>query len=192
MSSNLKNREVLLGVCGGIAAYKSADLCSKLVQLGAHVSVIMTESAHQFIGATTFEALTDRPVHSDAFKVKEHYQGEHIGLGRRAQLLVVAPASADCLAKFAHGLADDLLSTLYLAFTGPVLVAPAMNCDMWAKPAVQRNVSQLRADGVHFVEPGQGWLSCGAIGPGRMAEPEEILARIQTLLDSRRDAGLVV
>ncbi|MBS0266763.1 MAG: phosphopantothenoylcysteine decarboxylase [Planctomycetes bacterium] len=174
--------EILLGVTGGIAAYKSAELASRLVQGGAAVSVVMTRSARKFIGATTFEALTNRPVHWQLFAPREHSLGEHIGLARRAQLLVVAPASADCLGKFAHGLADDLLSTLYLAFTGPVLVAPAMNSDMWAKPAVQRNVTQLRADGVNFVDPGQGWLSCGAVGPGRMAEPDEILARIQTLV----------
>jgi phosphopantothenoylcysteine decarboxylase len=151
--------EILLGVTGGIAAYKAADLCSQLVQAGAAVSVVMTRAAGRFIGPTTFEALTNRPVHRHMFAPREHPLGEHIGLARRAKLIVVAPASADCLAKFANGIADDLLSTLYLAFTGPVLVAPAMNSDMWAKPAVQRNVAQLRADGVHFVDPGQGWLS---------------------------------
>ena len=174
--------EILLGVTGGIAAYKSAALASQLVQAGAQVSVVMTRSARKFIGATTFEALTNRPVHWQGFSPREHPLGEHIGLARRAKLLVVAPASADTLAKFAHGIADDLLSTLYLAFTGPVLVAPAMNSDMWAKPSVQRNVAQLKADGVHFVEPGQGWLSCGTVGPGRMAEPDEIFERIGQML----------
>jgi phosphopantothenoylcysteine decarboxylase/phosphopantothenate--cysteine ligase len=174
--------EILLGVTGGIAAYKAADLASKLVQAGAAVSVVMTRSARKFVGPTTFEALTNRPVHWQLFAPREHPLGEHIGLARRAKLLVVAPTSADMLAKFAHGIADDLLSTLYLVFTGPVLVAPAMNSDMWAKPAVQRNIAQLRADGVHFVEPGQGWLSCGTIGPGRMAEPEQILEWISQLL----------
>ena len=178
----MRGSEILLGVTGGIAAYKAADLCSQLVQAGAAVSVVMTRAAGRFIGPTTFEALTNRPVHRRMFAPREHPMGEHIGLARRAKLLVVAPASADCLAKFAHGIADDLLSTLYLAFTGPVLVAPAMNSDMWAKPAVQRNVEQLRADGVHFVDPGQGWLSCGTIGPGRMAEPEQIFERISQLL----------
>jgi phosphopantothenoylcysteine decarboxylase/phosphopantothenate--cysteine ligase len=178
----MRGSEILLGVTGGIAAYKAADLCSQLVQAGAAVSVVMTRAAGRFIGPTTFEALTNRPVHRRLFAPREHPLGEHIGLARRAKLLVVAPASADCLAKFTHGIADDLLSTLYLAFTGPVLVAPAMNSDMWAKPAVQRNVAQLRADGVHFVEPGQGWLSCGTIGPGRMAEPEQIFERIGQLL----------
>ncbi len=174
--------EILLGVTGGIAAYKSAELTSRLVQAGAAVSVVMTRAAQKFIGPTTFEALTNRPVHRQLFSPREHPLGEHIGLARRAKLLVVAPASADCLAKFAHGLADDLLSTLYLAFTGPVLAAPAMNSDMWAKPAVQRNIAQLRADGIHFVDPGEGWLSCGVTGPGRMAEPDEIFERISQLL----------
>jgi len=178
----MRGSEILLGVTGGIAAYKAADLCSQLVQAGAAVSVVMTRAAGRFIGPTTFEALTNHPVHRRLFATREHPLGEHIGLARRAKVLVVAPASADCLAKFAHGIADDLLSTLYLAFTGPVLVAPAMNSDMWAKPAVQRNVAQLRADGLHFVEPGQGWLSCGTIGPGRMAEPEQIFERIGQLL----------
>jgi phosphopantothenoylcysteine decarboxylase/phosphopantothenate--cysteine ligase len=178
----LQGREILLGVTGGIAAYKAADLASKLVQGGARVSVVMTRSARRFIGRTTFEALTNRPVHTSMFSPREHPLGEHIGLARRAELLVVAPATADCMARFAHGLADDLLTTLYLAFTGPVLAAPAMNADMWAKPAVQRNIKQLRSDGVHFVEPGEGWLSCGTLGPGRMAEPAEILERIVKLL----------
>ncbi|HTI51510.1 MAG TPA: flavoprotein [Planctomycetaceae bacterium] len=182
----LKGREILLGVTGGIAAYKAADLASKLVQGGASVSVVLTRSARQFIGATTFEALTNRPVYTKLFSPQEHPLGEHIGLARRAEILVVAPATADCLGKFAHGLADDLLTTLYLAFTGPVLVAPAMNADMWAKPAVQRNLAQLRTDGVQFVEPGEGWLSCGVVGPGRMAEPSQILERIQQLLPAKK------
>lgn len=178
----MHGREILLGVSGGIAAYKAADLASKLVQSGAAVSVVLTSAARRFIGATTFEALTNRPAYTSLFDPREHPLGEHIGLARRAQLLVVAPATADCLAKFAHGLADDLLSTLYLAYSGPVLVAPAMNSDMWAKPAVARNVAQLRADGVRFVDPADGWLSCGTVGPGRMAEPAQILERIREML----------
>ena len=180
----LQNREILLGVTGGVAAYKAADLCSRLVQRGAKVTVIMTESAHQFIGATTFEALTGRPVYSHAFEANEHFQGEHIGLARRASLVVIAPATAQTMARLAHGMADDLLSTAVLVATVPVLVAPAMNCDMWAKPAVQRNVAQLAADGFHLVGPEDGWLSCGQIGAGRMAEPAKILNRIEEMLSS--------
>lgn len=178
----MQGREILLGVTGGIAAYKTADLCSKLVQGGAAVTVVMTAAAEKFIGPTTFEALTGRHVYRELFSPVEHPQGEHIGLAKRADLMVVAPASADFLAHAALGLAGDLLSTLVLTRTCPLVVAPAMNSDMWAKPAVQRNVAQLKADGVHFVEPGSGWLSCGQVGPGRMAEPSEILAAIVKLL----------
>ncbi|MEX1230561.1 MAG: phosphopantothenoylcysteine decarboxylase [Planctomycetaceae bacterium] len=178
----MPGNEILLGVTGGIAAYKSADLASKLMQAGYQVSVVMTAAAEKFIGATTFEALTGRAVHRGMFNPQEHFQGEHIGLARHANLMVVAPASADYLAKVAHGFADDLLSTLALTVTVPLLMAPAMNCDMWAKPSVQRNVQQLRDDGVLFVEPGSGWLSCGQVGVGRMAEPTDILQRIGELL----------
>ena len=178
----MTGREILLGVTGGVAAYKAADLCSKIVQQGDFVSVVMTESARQFIGATTFEALTGRPVYSDSFRPIEHFQGEHIGLARRAQLFVVAPATANFLAQAAGGFAGDLLSTLILTATCPLLLAPAMNCDMWDKKSVQRNVAQLLSDGAHFVDPGSGWLSCGQIGSGRMAEPVEILAAINNLL----------
>lgn len=181
-SPTVPAHEILLGISGGIAAYKSADLASKLMQAGYQVTVVMTKAAEQFIGATTFEALTDRVVHQGMFNPQEHFQGEHIGLARRANLMVIAPASADYMAKVAHGFADDLLSTLALTVTTPILMAPAMNCDMWAKPAVQRNVQQLRDDGMLFVEPGSGWLSCGQVGPGRMAEPSEILLRIGELL----------
>jgi phosphopantothenoylcysteine decarboxylase len=178
----MRGRELLLGVTGGIAAYKTADLCSKLVQAGASVSVVMTEAAEQFIGATTFEALTGRPVHRGLFQPSEHFRGEHIGLAQRADLMIVAPATANYLAQVAHGFAGDLLSTLALTVTCPILLAPAMNCEMWAKPSVQRNVDQLRADGVLFAEPGSGWLSCGQIGAGRMAEPLEILEAIDRIL----------
>ena len=181
----LEGREILLGVTGGIAAYKAADLASKLVQAGAGVSVVMTRAARKFIGATTFEALTGRPVYWRTFAPRENYIGEHIGLARRAELMIVAPASADYMAKAAHGLAGDLLSTLTLSFTGPVVMAPTMNVEMWSKPAVERNVVQLREDGVQFVEPGSGWLSCRVVGTGRMAEPAEILKRIESLLPKK-------
>lgn len=178
----MHGRELLIGVTGGIAAYKTADLVSKLVQTGAGVTVVMTRAAQKFIGRTTFEALTGRPVYRDLFRPREHYIGEHVGLARRAELYVIAPASADAIAKLAHGLADDLVSTLALSVTCPILAAPAMNSEMWAKPSVQRNVQRLRADGVQIVGPAEGWLSCQTVGPGRMAEPAEILERIRGLL----------
>ncbi len=182
----MQDREIVIGVCGGVSAYKTAALTSSLVQSGARVTVVLTESAKKFIGAATFEALTGRPVYSDLFEPKEHFIGEHIGLARRAELLVIAPATAQTIARLAHGFADDLLTTLALARTCPMLLAPAMNAEMWSKPAVQRNVSQLREDGAHFAEPGEGWLSCRVQGAGRMAEPMEIQARIADLLAEPR------
>lgn len=178
----MTDTEILLGVTGGIAAYKSADLASKLVQAGANVTVVMTPAALNFIGRTTFEALTGRPVYIELFTPQEHPIGEHIGLARRADLYVIAPATANAIAKIAHGLADDLVSTLALTVTCPILVAPAMNNDMWSKPAVQRNVDQLRTDGITIIDPADGWLSCGATGPGRMAEPADIFAHITKTL----------
>jgi len=175
----LNGREILLGVTGGIAAYKSAELCSRLVQAGASVSVILTPAAEQFIGPTTFEALTGRPVNRGLFTPNEHFIGEHIGLGRRADVLIIAPATADFLGKLAAGLADDLLSTAALVVTCPILVAPAMNTEMWSKPAVQRNLATVVGDGVRVIQPGSGWLSCGQVGAGRMAEPETIFQAIQ-------------
>src|SRR5690349_11957546 len=153
----MNGREIIVGVTGGIAAYKTAALVSQLVQAGAGVTVVMTAAAKEFVGPSTFAALTSRPVATEVFS-DDSPLGNHITLAAKANLLCVAPATANFLAKAAHGLADDLLSTLYLSFTGPVLLAPAMNCEMWAKPAVQRNVAQLRSDGVQFVDPEEGWL----------------------------------
>jgi phosphopantothenoylcysteine decarboxylase len=180
----MQNRELLIGVSGGIAAYKTAALVSQLVQAGAGVTVVMTPAAGKFIGEATFAALTGRPVSTSAFDDPRHPLGGHITLAREAELLCVAPATADILAKFAHGIADDLLSTLYLSFTGPVLLAPAMNCEMWEKPAVQRNVEQLQADGAEMIGPEEGWLSCRDQGMGRMAAPETIFAAIEKRLAS--------
>jgi phosphopantothenoylcysteine decarboxylase/phosphopantothenate--cysteine ligase len=171
----MKDRELLIGVTGGIAAYKTAALVSRLVQAGAGVTVIMTRSAAKLVGPKTFEALTGRPVLTRVFGPGAH---PHIESAEKAELLCVAPATANILAKAACGLADDLLSTVLLSFDGPVLMAPAMNTLMWQKPAVQRNVAQLKADGVTFIEPESGYLSCGAIGAGRMAEPERLFQAI--------------
>jgi phosphopantothenoylcysteine decarboxylase len=179
-------REIVVGVSGGIAAYKTAAMVSQLVQSGADVSVVMTASAREFIGPATFAALTGRPVLEAVFDEHAHPLGAHIELAQRSDLLCIAPATANLLAKAAHGLADDLLSTLLLSFTGPVLMAPAMNCEMWEKPAVERNVAQLRQDGIFFVDPEEGWLSCRTRGVGRMAAPERILAAIEELLKQPR------
>jgi Phosphopantothenoylcysteine synthetase/decarboxylase len=180
----MNGREIVVGVTGGIAAYKTAALVSQLVQAGASVTVVTTAAAEQFVGPATFAALTGRPVARKVFDEAQFPLGAHIELAERAELLVIAPASADFLAKAALGLADDLLSTLYLAFTGRVLMAPAMNTAMWEKQAVQRNVTQLRADGVQFIDPESGWLSCRQVGAGRMAAPEKIVQAIKELLAS--------
>ncbi|MEN1681686.1 MAG: flavoprotein [Planctomycetota bacterium] len=174
--------DVLLGVSGGVAAYKAAIVCSKLAQGGHTVTVVMTRAAEQFIGSATFAALSGRAVYRDVFDGDRHPLGPHIELAREADLVCVAPATADLLGKAAHGLADDLLSTLLLSFTGPVLFAPAMNTEMWEKPAVQRNVESLKADGAAMVGPDEGWLSCRTRGAGRMAEPEEIVSAIEAKL----------
>lgn len=178
----MARREVLIGVAGGVAAYKTAELVSRLVKQEIAVSVVMTAAAHQFIGKATFEALTNRPVYTELFSPQEHFLGEHIGLPRRAELIVIAPATANVIGKIAHGLADDLLTTLTMAATCPVLIAPAMNMEMWSKPAVQRNIDQLKADGYHVMAPGEGWLSCRVSGPGRMPEAAEIESVILKLL----------
>lgn len=168
---------IVVGVAGGVAAYKMAHVVSRLVQSGHQVDVVMTRGAQQFIGAATFAALAGRPpaceTYDPAFPL-----GAHIELVQQADLLVIAPATARILASCALGLADDLLATLYLARTCPVLMAPAMNNAMWQQPAVQRNVQQLQQDGVTLLGPASGWLSCRQQGPGRMVEPEQILEAI--------------
>jgi phosphopantothenoylcysteine decarboxylase/phosphopantothenate--cysteine ligase len=178
----MNGRELLVGVTGGIAVYKTAALVSRLVQAGAGVTVVMTRSATRLVGPKTFEALTGRPVGLHVFGRGAH---PHIELAAAAELFCVAPATANALAKAAWGLADDLLSTLLLAFDGPLLMAPAMNSLMWQKPAVQRNIAQLRADGVVLIDPEEGYLSCGMRGPGRMAEPEKIFQTIVQKLKPR-------
>ena len=175
----MNGRELLIGVTGGISAYKTAALVSQLVQAGAGVSVVMTASAEEFVGAATFEALTGRPVPRGVFHEAGHPLGAHIELARRAELMCIAPATANYLAKAAHGLADDLLSTLTLSFSEKIIIAPAMNCEMWSKPAVQRNVEQLRQDGFVILDPEEGWLSCREQGAGRMASPERIRQAIE-------------
>ena len=178
----MKDREILIGVTGGIAAYKTAALVSRLVQAGAGVTVVMTRAARRFVGPATFAALTGRPVHGKMFGRHDRPLGEHIDLGRQAELLCVAPATANFLAKAATGLADDSLSTLYLSCSCPVLLAPAMNSEMWSKPSVQRNAKQLEDDGAIVIAPEEGWLSCRTVGPGRMADPQTIFDAIDSAL----------
>ncbi|MBN1553909.1 MAG: phosphopantothenoylcysteine decarboxylase [Phycisphaerae bacterium] len=173
-------REVLLCVTGGIAAYKSADLASKLVQAGVGVTAAMSESACRFVQPLTFQTLTNRPVYTNLWTAGENCEIEHISLTERADLMVVAPATANILAKLAAGIADDLISTMGLSAAGAceILVAPAMNHRMWNAPATQANVKILRERGVDFVGPAEGRLACGDEGTGRMAQPADILQRI--------------
>jgi len=183
----MKNRELLIGVSGGIAAFKTAGLVSRLVQAGAGVTVVMTHSATKLVGPKTFEALTGRAVFTRMFDRRPAQAGDpvahpHIDLAEQAELLCIAPATANIMAKAALGLADDLLSTTLLSFEGPVLMAPAMNTRMWNNPAVRRNVEQLAADGVTLVGPEAGRLSCGTVGAGRMSEPEAIFEAIANAL----------
>lgn len=181
----LHGRQIVIGVSGGIAAYKAAALTSHLVQKGAGVTAVLTRHARRFIGAATFAALTGRPVASRSFDPASFPLGAHIELAAQAEVVVVAPATADVLAKAAHGIADDLLTTLLLCAECPILFAPAMNSAMWAKPAVQRNVATLAADGATIIQPGSGWLSCRQQGAGRMAEPDAIAAAIVQALAKR-------
>lgn len=180
----MNGRHLVVGVTGGIAAYKTAALVSRLVQNGADVRVVMTRAAERFVGPDTFAALTGKPVARRMFHSARHPLGAHIDLAS-ADLLCVAPATANFMAKSALGLTGDLLGTVYLAFKGRVLLAPAMNDRMWQHPAVQRNVELLRGDGVEFVGPDEGWLSCRTRGPGRMADPEQIYAAIERILAKR-------
>jgi phosphopantothenoylcysteine decarboxylase/phosphopantothenate--cysteine ligase len=181
---------VVLGVTGGIAAYKAAALCSKLVQAGADVRVIMTRSAVQFITPLTFQTISRHDVIVDIFDEKDASSVSHIDLADRADLVVVAPATANILAKMTYGMANDMLSTTLLATTAPILVAPAMNVHMYEHTAVQSNLKQLRERGIHFIDPNAGQLACGYVGKGRLAEPEQIFEHIQKLLiPSRRLSG---
>lgn len=174
--------KIVLGVTGCIGAYKAAEVLRQLQQRGATVRVIMTRSACEFIGPLTFEALSGQPVVTDMFEPGSNVQIKHIEIARWADLLLVAPATANVIAKFAHGLADDLLTTVYISATCPTLLAPAMNVEMWHHAATQSNVAALRARGVEIIEPESGFLACGEVGEGRLAEPENIAERAIALL----------
>jgi phosphopantothenoylcysteine decarboxylase/phosphopantothenate--cysteine ligase len=177
-----KGGHVLLGVTGCIGVYKAVEILRLLQQAGASVQVVMTRHATEFVQPLTFEALSGRPVIIGMYERPDYAVIEHIALAREAQLLLVAPATANVLAKFAQGLADDFLSTLYLSNTNPVLIAPAMNVEMWRHPATQENLARLRRRGVSIVEPGSGYQACGEVGVGRLAEPAEIVSRAWALL----------
>jgi len=184
MTANLSGARILLIVGGGVAAYKSLELIRRLRERGADVRVVMTEAAKRFVAPLSAAALSGHPVRSDLFSLIDEAEMGHIELSREADLLVVAPATADLLAKMAHGLAGDLAATTLLATDKRALVAPAMNVRMWLHPATRRNVATLSADGVAFVGPDEGEMACGEYGPGRMAEPAAILAAIERALEA--------
>ncbi|MGE3182390.1 MAG: flavoprotein, partial [Phycisphaerae bacterium] len=172
-------------VCGGIAAYKTATLVSRLVQSGADVHVAMTQNAQRFIGALTFRALTGRQVFTDAWSAEGNTDIHHLSLSEKSDLIVVAPATANILAKLATGIADDLVSALLLGAACPILAAPAMNNRMWHHPATQRNLAFLRdVVGVRIAGPDEGWLACRATGPGRMVEPDALFAEVASYLQT--------
>ncbi len=173
------NQKILLGITGGIAAYKSAELVRRLQNQSCTVKVVMTAAAEKFIGALTFQALTGEPVYHDMYQSSGDAM-EHIELARWADKIIIAPASANFIAKLTHGLADDLLSTLCLAAEVPIYVAPAMNQAMWKNPATQNNISILQQRGIHFLGPDQGQQACGETGPGRLLDPQEIAAQLLT------------
>jgi phosphopantothenoylcysteine decarboxylase/phosphopantothenate--cysteine ligase len=182
----LAGKTIVLGITGGIAAYKAATLCSRLVSAGAAVRVIMTEGATRFVTPLTLQTLSRHPVATDVFDERDAAIVQHIDWADAADLVVVAPATANLIGKLAAGIADDMLSTTLLATTAPVVLAPAMNVHMWEHPAVQDNIRKLTARGVRFVEPGTGQLACGYVGKGRLAEPEEIAEAITSWLVGAR------
>lgn len=183
----LYGKHVVLGVSGGIAAYKSCELVSRLKKLGADVHVIMTRNAEEFVAPLSFETLSDNKVVRGMFEEREEHDVRHVALAKLADVFVVAPATANVIAKFARGIADDMLSTTWLASDAPKLVAPAMNTAMYDDEATQDNISLLKERGVMFVEPGVGRLACGDTGRGKMAEPADIAERIREILRPVRD-----
>ncbi len=182
--SETENRHIVLGVTGGIAAYKAADLTSKLTQLGLIVHVVMTESATQLVAPRTFQTLSRQPVTTSLWEVQD-WHPEHVELGQLADLMVIAPCTANMLGKIAHGIADDALSTCVLANRAPLLLAPAMNPAMWQNPAVQDNVKILQKRNIRFVGPVGGHVACGADGVGRMSEVSEIIDKIFEILKDK-------
>ena len=193
--STLAGKHIVLGLSGGIACYKAAELCRSLVKAGVTVQVVMTEAAEHFMTAVTMQALSGRPVYTSQWDARQANNMAHINLSREADAIVVAPASADFMAKLLHGRADELLSLMCLARPidqVPLIVAPAMNREMWANPATQRNVAQLKADGVPVLGVGQGDQACGETGDGRMLEAEEILEDLEAFFTPKALAGKAV
>lgn len=180
---SFENLKILIGVTGGIACYKTCELVRLLDTYGAKVHVVMTKGATQFVSPLTFQALSRNPVHTDIFNLTQESEMSHIQLGDEAQLVIIAPATAHFLAKAAHGLCDDLLSTVLCVTQAPVFFAPSMNCHMYQKPIVQKNIQTLKENGYHLIGPTEGSLACGYEGLGRMVEPALILDEIKKILE---------
>ncbi len=176
-----RGRNIVVGVTGGIAAYKAAELVSQLRQRGADLTVVMTPAATRFVQPLTFAVLTARPVITDLFARPDRYEADHVALAQRSEVAIVAPATANFLGKAAAGIADDALTTTILSLSCPIVVAPAMNHRMWNNPAVQENLRRIRDRGFHIVEPQEGWLACGEVGKGRLAD-------IQTIIEATAEA----
>src|ERR1700738_3170209 len=183
MSAPFEGRFVVLGVTGSIAAYKSIELARRLVTAGATVQVVMSRSATEFVRPLTFQALTYRPVEVEMFQIQDERAAGHVAMGRQADVVVIAPATAHVIAKLAHGLSDDLITTTVLSTRAPIVIAPAMETHMWQNPATQANVATLRARGMRIVEPESGPLASGEVGPGRLASLERIEAAIAQALE---------
>ncbi len=186
----MHGKSILLIISGGIAAYKSLEFIRRVKERGARVRCILTSAAQQFVTPLSVAALAEEPAFTDLFDLKNETEIGHIRLSREADLIVIAPATADLLAKLAHGLCDDLASTVIFAGDKPILAAPAMNWRMWEHPATRRNLAQLKADGVHFVGPNEGGMACGEWGLGRMAEVDEIVSAAERLLAGQTDKSL--
>lgn len=179
------NRRIIIGLSGGIACYKVCTVVSRLAQAGAEVTVLMTDAATKFVTPLTFQALSGRPVYTSSWEHVEANDPQHISLARRADLVLLAPATMDLLAKLAHGFTDDVVSLVVSAVdrsTTPVMIAPSMNEMMWRQSSTQRNIAQLRDDGFTLIEPGEGWQACRTVGAGRLPEPEDLLDRINRAL----------
>jgi len=179
---SLHGRSIIVAVCGGIAAYKVAEVVSTLAQRGATVDVVMTAAARKFVGPLTFATLSGRPVLKGTFAKIDSADPQHIALTERADLMLVAPATSNIIAKVAAGICDDLVTLMIAAAACPVVFAPAMNNRMWENPIAEENRQKLARVGYHFIEPGEGWLACRNVGPGRLAEPEQIVKEVEQIL----------
>jgi phosphopantothenoylcysteine decarboxylase len=190
--ANPSSFNIVLGVCGSIAAYKAADLASQLVKRGHSVHVVMTRDAAEFVTPLTLQTLSKNPVTTSLYDEKQSWHPGHIGLADNADLLLVAPATANVIAKFAHGIADDALGAIHLATPAPVLIAPAMNGKMWLHPATQENVATLKKRGVEWIGPEEGMLACGYEGIGRLWQVEGIVEAAEKILHRKSAAGDIV